>query len=308
MLEQLTILIAMNKLSGAKQAAILKALTEGASIRATARMVGVSKTTVLKLLVEVGELCAIYQDHMLRKLPCRKIEADEIWCFLGAKARNAKTPGFGDIWTFTAICADTKLMVSWRVGQRDAENFEGFMRDLASRLANRVQLTTDGHSMYRPAVEKAFGYNGVDFSQLVKTYAFDHGPGGRYSPPVCTGTIKTRIMGHPDEASVSTSFVERQNLNLRMQSRRFTRLTNAFSKKVENHAHAVALHFMVYNFCRAHGTLTKAANGVHTSPAMAAGLADHVWKVEDLVALLDPATVLPLIGAHNGQSTGISHD
>jgi IS1 family transposase len=282
----------MNRLTTERRTRIIHALVEGAAVRATARTVGVSKTTVLKLLVDAGELCAIYQDHKLRNLPCRKIEADEIWCFVGAKARHAKTPGFGDIWTFTAICAETKLMVSWHVGQRDAENCEGFMRDLASRLANRVQLTTDGHNMYRPAVEKAFGYNGVDFSQLVKVYAFDHGTGGRYSPPECTGTIKTRIMGNPDEASVSTSFVERQNLNLRMQSRRFTRLTNAFSKKVENHAHAVALHFMVYNFCRSHGTLTKSAKGVHTTPAMAAGVANHVWKVEELVELMSPNHLL----------------
>jgi IS1 family transposase len=282
----------MNKLPAVKQAAILTALTEGCSIRATARMARVSKTTVLKLLVDAGELCAIYQDHKLRNLPCKRIEADEIWAFLGAKQRNAKTPGFGDVWTFTAICSDTKLMVSSRVGERDAKTAEAFMRDVASRLTNRVQLTTDGHSMYLTAVEKAFGYNGVDFSQLVKVYTADHGPGGRYSPPVCTGAIKTPIMGRPKDEHISTSFVERGNLSLRMQNRRFTRLTNGFSKKVENHAHAVALYFMFYNFCRQHMTLTKAAKGVHTTPAMAAGLTDHVWTVEDLVSLMDPARLL----------------
>ncbi|MEX2156341.1 MAG: IS1 family transposase [Gemmatimonadales bacterium] len=282
----------MNILPLSKQAAILKALTEGASIRATARMVGVSKTTVLRLLVEAGELCAIYQHHKLRNLPCRRIQADEIWAFVGAKQRNAKRPGDGDIWTFTTMCADTKLMVSWLVGERSLDNTHTFMEDTASRLAHRVQLTTDGHFMYLTAVEDAFGWQGVDYSQLIKHYSADHGPGGRYSPPVCTGVERKTIMGHPDPSHVSTSFVERQNLTLRMQARRFTRLTNAFSKKVENHAHAVALHFMVYNFCRSHGTLTKAAKGVHTTPAMAAGVTDHVWTVEDLVGLLDPEKVL----------------
>jgi IS1 family transposase len=280
----------MNRLPAAKQAAILTALTEGCSIRATARMVRVSKTTVLKLLVEAGELCAVYQDHKLRNLPCKRIEADEIWAFLGAKERNAKTPGFGDIWTFTAICSDTKLMVSSWVGERDAQTAEAFMRDVASRLKNRVQLTTDGHPMYLNAVEKAFGYNGVDFSQLVKVYASSGDQ--RYSPPACVGAVKTPIMGRPKWEHVSTSFVERANLSLRMQNRRFTRLTNGFSKKVENHAHAVALYFIFYNFCRQHMTLTKAAKGVHTTPAMAAGLTDHVWKVEDLVAMLDGTMLL----------------
>jgi IS1 family transposase len=282
----------MNVLPASKRTAIIKALAEGASIRSTSRMVGVSKTTVLKLLVEVGELCAIYQDHKLRNLPCRRVQADEIWAFVGAKARNAKRPGDGDIWTFTAICADTKLMFSWLVGQRTIENAHDFVSDIAGRLANRVQLTTDGNSQYISAVEGAFGWQGVDFSQLIKYYSADHGPGGRYSPPVCTGTEKHLVMGNPDPRHVSTSFVERQNLTLRMSTRRFTRLTNGFSRKAENHAHAVALHFMVYNFCRSHGTLTKQAKGIHTSPAMAAGLTDHVWPVEELVVLLDPNNLL----------------
>jgi IS1 family transposase len=282
----------VNRLPSDKQTAILKALTEGVSIRATARMVGVSKTTVLKLLVEAGELCAIYQDHKLRNLPCKRVEADEIWAFIGAKERNAQTPGFGDIWTFTAICSDTKLMVAWRVGQQDAKTAEAFMRDVVARLKHRVQLTTDGHHMYLTAVEKAFGWQGVDYSMLVKAYTASHGPGGRYSPPTCTGAIKTPIMGRPKEEHISTSFVERGNLSLRMQQRRFTRLTNGFSKKIENHAHAVALYFMFYNFCRQHMTLTKAAGGVHTTPAMAAGLTDPVWTVEDLVSLMDPARLI----------------
>jgi IS1 family transposase len=292
MLEHLTRLMPMNKLTQAKQAAILKALTEGSSIRSTARMVGVSKTTILKLLVDLGEFCAIYQHQKLRNLPCRRIEADEIWAFVGAKQRNAKRAGDGDIWTFTALDAETKLMVSWLVGPRSLDNAHRFMHDLCDRLAERVQLTTDGNSQYISAVEGAFGWQGVDFAQLIKYYSADHGPGGRYSPPVCTGTERHPVMGRPDQAHVSTSFVERQNLTLRMSARRFTRLTNGFSKKVENHAHAVALHFMVYNFCRSHGTLTKAAGGIHTTPAMAAGVADRVWTAEDVLALMDPARLL----------------
>jgi IS1 family transposase len=293
MREQLTTLtVTMNTLSARDKGTILKALTEGASIRSTARMVGVSKTTVLKLLVDAGELCAIYQHHRLRNLECRRVQADEIWGFVGAKQRNAKKEGDGDIWTFTAMDADSKLMVSWLVGERSLDNAHAFMRDVAERLANRVQLTTDGQYMYLTAVEEAFGWQGVDYSQLIKHYTADHGPAGRYSPPQCSGVEAKRIMGNPDPKHVSTSFIERTNLGLRMGSRRFTRLTNAFSKKVENHAHAVALHFMVYNFCRSHGTLTKRAGGIHTTPAMATGLTDHVWSVDDLVGLLDPEKVL----------------
>jgi IS1 family transposase len=282
----------MNRLTPAKQAAILKALTEGTSIRAAARMVGVSKTTVLKLLVEVGEFCATYQDHKLRNLLCRRIEADEIWAFVGAKARNAKRAGDGDIWTFTALDAETKLMVTWLVGSKTLENAHSFMHDLHSRLAQRVQLTTDGNPQYLSAVEGAFGWQGVDFSQLIKYYSADHGPGGRYSPPTCTGIAKHSVMGRPDQDHVSTSYVERSNMTLRMSARRFTRLTNAFSKKIENHAHAVALHFMFYNFCRSHQTLTRAANGVHTTPAMAAGVTDRVWTIEDVLGLMDPARLI----------------
>jgi len=272
----------------AKKAAVLKALTEGASIRAAGRMVGVSKTTVLKLLVEVGEFCAGYQNYILRNLPCRKVQADEIWAFVGAKAKNARTPGFGDIWTFVAVDADTKLVVSWLVGGRNGEHAEIFMRDVASRLAHRVQLTTDGHTMYLAAVENAFGWNGVDFAQLQKVYGSEPEGERRYSPPICLGAIKRWVTGNPDEDHVSTSYVERANLSIRMHTRRFTRLTNGFSKKAENHMHAVALHFFVANFCRAHMTLTKARGGVHTSPAMAAGLTDHVWRIEDMLQMMDP--------------------
>jgi IS1 family transposase len=283
----------MNTLPEAKRAAIVAALREGASIRATARMVRVSRTTVLKLLVEVGELCSIYQDHKLRNLACRRLEIDEIWAFVGAKARRAKQPGHGDIWTFTAIDAESKLLVTWFVGQREPEVAHGFMQDVAARLANRVQITTDGHAMYLSAVEDAFSYWGVDYAMLVKKYATPPLDDRRkYSPPVCVGADKTAVLGRPDYSKVSTSYVERSNLTIRMQSRRYTRLTNAFSKKAENHAHAFALSAMYYNFCRKHQTLTRKAGGVHTTPAMAAGVTDRVWKVEDILALMDPARLL----------------
>lgn len=278
--------VTMNVLPTHKQVAILKALIEGSSIRGTARMVGVSTTTVLKLLVDAGKLCSIYHDQVVRNLPCKRVEADEIWAFVGAKRKHAKHESQGDIWTFTALCSDSKMVVSWLVGPREVEFASAFMEDTASRLTHRVQLTTDGHNMYLQAVEGAFGYHGVDYAMLVKKYANSAVPG--YSPPVCVGTEKTRILGNPDPKLVSTSYVERQNLSMRLFSRRFTRLTNAYSRKIENHMHAVALYFFAHNFCRAHATLTKAAGGVHTSPAMAAGLTDHVWKVEELVALLDP--------------------
>jgi IS1 family transposase len=279
----------MNVLPTAKKAAILRALTEGASIRATVRMTGVSKTTILKLLVEVGEFCAGFQNYMLRNLPCRKVQADEVWAFVGAKERNARTPGYGDVWTFVAIDADTKLVVSWLVGHRIMEHAEAFMRDVASRLANRVQLTTDGLNLHLQAVENSFGWGGTDYAQLQKHYGTAPEGERRYSPPICLGTTKTWVMGNPDEKAVSTSYIERANVTVRMHSRRFTRLTNGFSKKMENHAHAVALHFFVCNFCRPHMTLTKKRGGIHTSPAMAAGLTDHVWKMEDMLVTMDPA-------------------
>jgi len=285
----------MNKLPATKQAAVLRTLSEGNSIRATARLTGTSKATVLKLLVELGDFCSFYQDQVIRNLQTTRVEADEIWAFVGAKQRRARRDGDGDIWTYTAIDADSKLMITWLVGARNTDNATSFMTDLRDRLANRIQLTTDGHPMYLAAVERAFGWNRVDFAQLVKTYGQPEtgvDAARRYSPPVCTGAIKERVMGNPAEELVSISYVERANLSIRMQQRRFTRLTNAFSKKAENHAHAVSFYFMFYNFCRVHQTLTKDAKGVHTTPAMAAGLADHVWKVEEIVAALDPKTLL----------------
>lgn len=284
----------MNSLTVETRAAIVRSLVEGNSIRSVARMTGTSKNTVLRLLVELGGFCSIYQDHRLTDLPCRRVEADEIWSFVGAKAKNATQPGHGDIWTYVAICADSKLAVSWLVGPRTQPNAKLFMEDVAARLASRVQLTTDGHHMYLSAVEQAFGWNGVDFAQLVKTYGqpTDREAQRRYSPAECTGTVKTWVMGQPDMEKVSTSYVERSNLTLRMSQRRFTRLTNAFSKKAENHAHAVSLHFMHYNYCRPHATLTKAAGGIKTTPAMSAGLTDHVWTAEEILGLMNPATLL----------------
>jgi IS1 family transposase len=281
----------MNQLSTERRAAIVRALVEGNSIRSAARLTGTSMNTVLKLLVDVGVMCAIYQNHKLRNLACKQIQCDEIWSFCGAKQRrvNRGAQGAGDVWTWTAMDADTKLMVSWLVGRRDPKTGLAFMRDLRARLAGRVQLTTDGHMIYVTAVERAFGWQRVDFGQLAKTYASNPESDTRYSPPVCTGAVKLIVMGNPDPERISTSFVERSNLTMRMGMRRFTRLTNAFSKKVENHAHAVALHFFYYNFCRPHQTLTKAhPNHYPTTPAMAAGVADHVWTLEDLCALLDP--------------------
>lgn len=280
----------MNILPDAKRAAILRCLIEGTSIRGTARIVGVSKDTVLKLLVEVGEFCSFYQDAVLRNLSCARIEADEIWAFVGAKRRNAKQEGHGDIWTFTALDPESKLMVSWLVGERSEESATIFARDLAERVSGKVQLTTDGHGMYLTAIRKAFTFRNVNYAQVVKTFGqvANLEDRRRYSPPVCTGIKKTPLIGDPDPELVSTSLVERTNLQLRMTNRRFTRLTNAFSKKAENHAHAVSLSFMAYNFVTPHGTLTKANGGIKTTPAMAAGITDRPWKVEDILDRMDP--------------------
>ena len=294
MREHLTSLVVMNKLTDSKRAEIIRALCEGNSVRATTRLTGAAKATVLKLLVEVGEFCSGYQDVAIRNLKTTRVEADEIWAFVGAKQKNATQPGQGDCWTYTAVDADSKLMISWLVGPRNSANTHSFMVDVAERLGNRVQLTTDGLAWYVAAVEKAFGWNGVDFAQIIKTYGatLEQGPSKKYSPMECTGAVKTKIMGNPDPSKVSTSYVERTNLSLRMGMRRFTRLTNGFSKKMENHAHAVSLFFMYYDFCKPHGTLTKAANGVKRTPAMEAGITDHAWSVEELLAKMDPKFLL----------------
>ncbi len=275
----------MNRLSKEDRARILHLLCEGSSIRAITRVTGASKNTVAKLLGDAGCAVAAFQDEALRNLKCQRVQVDEIWSFVGSKEKNTsaekKAQGNGDCWTWTALCADTKLLLSWWVGSRDADSGNAFMADVASRLANRVQLTSDGHKVYLQAVDKAFGDN-IDFAMLVKMYgkAFE-GP-ARYSPPECIGCKRTKITGNPDKDHVSTSYVERSNLTIRMHSRRFTRLTNAFSKKIENHIHAVALHCMYYNFVRIHKTL-------RVTPAMAAGVTQRLWEVSDIVALVEAA-------------------
>jgi IS1 family transposase len=278
----------MNRLSIEKRAQILGCLVEGNSIRSTVRMTGAAKNTITKLLADAGEACVAYQDATLRDLPCKAIQCDEIWSYCYSKQKNVPeehkgTFGYGDVWTWTAICADTKLVPSWLVGERTGADATTFLYDLHRRLANRVQLTTDGHSAYLDAVGRAFG-NSVDYAMLQKLYGQSAEGQRRYSPPVCIGKVEQTITGNPDPDKVSTSYVERQNLTMRMGMRRFTRLTNGFSKKVENLAWAVSLHFMHYNFARPHTTL---ANPYPRSPAMAAGLADHVWTLEEIAGLLD---------------------
>lgn len=279
----------MNRLSTEKRAQVLSMLVEGNSVRATSRMAGVAINTVQKLLLDVGEACAAYQDEHLRDLSCKAIEADEIWSFVYSKQRNVPDEmqgqfGVGDVWTWTALDADSKLIVCWYVGGRQNEDAAAFMTDLSERLRDRIQLTTDGLSAYPNAVGLAFRHN-IDFAQLVKQYASPSREGqARYSPAVCTGARVRVDRGDPDPARISTSYVERQNLTMRMGMRRFTRLTNAFSKRLDNHMAAIALHFMHYNFARPHTTL---ANPYARTPAMAAGIEDHVWTMTEIAALLD---------------------
>lgn len=277
----------MNKLNKEKRVQIIKALVEGNSIRATARMCDVAFNTVLKLLPEIGKACADYQDRVFRNLPCKRIQCDEIWSFCYAKEKNLPAElqgkfGFGSVWTWVALDADTKLVPSWLVGDRSADTAVTFMADLASRLANRVQLTTDGHKAYLIAVADAFDGTPIDYAMLVKIYNEPKAEGNekRYSPGECCGARKEEVKGDPDPKHISTSYVERQNLTMRMSMRRFTRLTNGFSKKIENHSCAVALHYMHYNFCRIHKSL-------RVTPAMEAGVTDHVWSIEELAGLLD---------------------
>ena len=280
----------MNRLTTQDRARILTALSEGMGINAACRMTGASKNTVLKLLADVGHACALYQDQTMRNLQCTQIQVDEIWSFIGMKQKNVPadadpTHGLGDCYTFTAIDPVTKLMPCWLIGFRTAECTDQFMEDLAPRLANRVQLTSDAMSAYPAAVAKHFGSN-VDFAVLNKSYE-----GGmpqveakrRYSPAVCVGTTKSVVCGDPDVNLISTSHVERANLSMRMGMRRFTRLTNAFSKKIENHMHAISFYFMVYNFVKVHGT-------VKTTPAIAAGVTDIQWTMEDILMMADTVT------------------
>jgi IS1 family transposase len=276
----------MNRLSIERRAKVISALVEGNSIRATCRMTGTAKGTVIRLLAEVGKACGKYQNKTFRNLPCKHIQCDEIWSFCYAKQRNVPEDkqgwlGYGDVWTWVAIDADTKLVLSWLIGLRDAGCAYEFMDDLKSRLANRVQLTTDGNKVYLWAVEDTFGPE-VDYAMLVKLYGKEPESETRYSPAQCTGANPTIIQGNPDPDLISTSFVERQNLTMRMSMRRFTRLTNAFSKKIENLEYAVALHFMYYNFARPHKTL---ANPYPRTPAMATGISNHIWSIEEIAKL-----------------------
>jgi len=277
-------ILVMNKLSIEKRAHVISALVEGNSLRATVRMTGVAKRTVNRLLVELGEACSRYQDKAFVNLKCKRVQCDEIWTFTYAKEKNCtpemKVKGYGDTWTWVAMCADSKLVPCWFVGQRHAGAAYHFIHDLKGRLANRVQLTTDGHRAYLSAVEDAFGCE-VDFAMLQKLYG--DAPletETRYSPAQCLGTRRAIISGAPDHNHISTSYVERQNLTMRMSMRRFTRLTSGFSKKLANHEHALAIHYMFYNFARIHQSL-------RISPAMASGVSDHLWSIEEIVALLD---------------------
>ena len=274
----------MNKLDNKTRARVIAALVEGNSIRATVRMTGVAKNTITKLLLEVGTACAKYQDITFQNLNCKRLEADEIWSFCGAKAKNVPAEkqgqfGYGDVWTWVALDADTKLVPCWHVGGRDGGAAYEFITDLASRLANRVQLTTDGHKAYLNAVEDAFGAD-IDFAMLVKIYGKEQNE-IRYSPAECLGAEKRIITGEPKKDFISTSFVERQNLTMRMSMRRFTRLTNAFSKKVENHIAAISLHYMYYNFVRVHQSL-------RCTPAMAAGVTKTLWNIDDMLKAIEP--------------------
>lgn len=288
----------MNKLPREKRAQILGMMVEGMSIRAIARMTGASKNTIVKLLAEAGEAFWDYQNRTLRALPCKSVQCDEIWSFVYAKDKNAplekKIKGeAGDVWTWTAICADSKLIVSWLVGDRTYDTAKVFIEDLHNRLANRIQLTTDGHKAYIQAVQDAF-LGEVDYAVLQKLYGKEPGiykdPARRYSPAECTGVRLEHVCGQPANKSISTSFVERQNLSMRMGMRRFTRLTNAFSKKVANHEFALSIYFMHYNFARIHQTL-------RITPAMEAGVSKSLMSLEELVGIVDAYWARPTIFA-----------
>ncbi|MBI3824596.1 MAG: DDE-type integrase/transposase/recombinase [Candidatus Rokubacteria bacterium] len=276
----------MNRLPAERRAQVLSMIAEGNSLRATSRMADVAFNTVVKLLLDVGEASERYQDQHVGNVKARRIQCDEIWAFVYAKNKNVPEAhkgelGYGDVWTWTALDAETKLLVTWAIGRRDGFTAQAFIRDLADRLATRVQLTTDGHKVYLEAVEGAFG-NAIDYAMLIKMYEGDatvNAPAERrYSPARCTGSREQTITGNPDPDHISTSYVERQNLTMRMHMRRFTRLTNAFSKKLDNHKAAVAFYAMWYNFARIHQTL-------RVTPAMEAGISDHVWSAEEIARL-----------------------
>ena len=273
----------MNQLNTAKRVQIMAALVEGNSINATCRMLGVGKHTVLRLLEDAGCACAAFHDANVRNLRVNRAQCDEVWSFIYAKQKNVTAEqmeeGAGDCWTWTCIDADSKLIISYMLGDRGASTAQAFMQDVASRISNRIQLTTDGYRVYAEAVENSFGSE-IDYAMLVKIYgASNDSPESRYSPATCIGCRTGILAGNPDPDHISTSFVERSNLSMRMGMRRFTRLTNGFSKKLENHGHMVALYFMHYNYCRVHKTL-------RVTPAMEAGLTDHVWELEELLQRL----------------------
>ncbi len=277
--------MSMNKLPNAKRAQALQMMAEGISLRAIVRLTGISRTTLLKLLEDAGQAFSEYQDRVLVNLPCKRLQVDEAWAFCYAKQKNVGTAkaapnGAGDIWTWVGLDADTKLVASFYVGARDSDAAKTFIDDLAPRLASRVQLTSDGHRPYLEAIEGAFGAD-IDYAMLVKVYGSSpESAKGRYSPAECTGIKKMPIEGRPDPKHISTSYVERSNLSIRMGNRRMTRLTNAFSKKAENHAHMMAIYFMHYNFVRIHQTLKM-------TPAMAAGVTPKLWEMTDMVKVLD---------------------
>ena len=274
----------MNILPHEKRCAIFRCLVDGCSVRATGRITGATKNTIHKLTRDLGQACLEFQDNALRNLTCQRIQTDEIWNFCYAKEQNLSDrmrgqPGVGSMWTWTAMCSDTKVIVSWQLGARGANDAHAFMRDVSERLANRVQLTTDGHRVYLNAVEDAFGAD-IDYAMLVKLYGeAGEKPENRYSPGKCLGARKKRVMGEPDEDYISTSYAERQNLNIQMQNRRYARLTNAFSKKAEMLAHSISIMFCYHNFVRTHQTLK-------TTPAIAMGIDSHKWSIGDLVDLL----------------------
>jgi IS1 family transposase len=275
----------MNKLSMDKKAAVISGLVEGCSVRSVSRMTGVAKGTILRLLADIGMACAAFHDLTVRNVRAQRVQVDEIWSFVGAKQKNV-TPEMresrpcGDVWTFVAIEAQTKLVISWLLGSRDAGCATALLSDLQERVTNRIQLTTDGHRMYLTAVPDAFGPTGIDYAMLVKIYGNDLEGQKRYSPAQCLGVQASTILGDPDPKHVSTSYVERQNLTMRMNMRRFTRLTNAFSNKLENHGHTVALFYMHYNFCRIHQSL-------RVTPAMETGISQHVWSIPEIIALAE---------------------
>jgi IS1 family transposase len=292
----------MNKLTLAKRIQILSMLVEGSSMRSISRVVDVSINTVTKLLVDAGKACEEFHDKQVREVKASRVQCDEIWSFCYAKAKNVKTAKnapdeAGDVWTWTALDSDFKLIISWLVGGRDAGYATEFINDLKDRLANRVQLTTDGHKAYLDAVWDGFGVD-VDYAQLIKMYgeSKDQGPERKYSPSVCNGASKRPVQGHPDNAHISTSHVEQHNLTMRMSMRRFTRLTNAFSKKIENHCHALALYFVYYNFAKIHKSL-------RVTPAMAAGLSETAWGIEDIIALIDQREVFAKRGPYKKRNS-----